>query len=109
MDRKEKLLKEVEKDVVEQEKDKEMLESSDAIPGNEVDPIAAPGVDAMEELDKGWKKDEKEMMISESDEEVDAGLGIEEEEEKGEEPYPEIEEVLDEDPDSIDEEDDMEE
>ena len=63
----------------------------------------------MEELDKGWKKDEKEMMISESDEEVDAGLGIEEEEEKGEEPYPEIEEVLDEDPDSTDEEDDMEE
>jgi hypothetical protein len=95
MKRKEKLLKELEKEVVDQEKEKTDLERGEEFQGKKLDPITAPAVDVAEEMDKEWKHQEKEKQVMDEDDvEVDAGMGIEEEQAAGEEPNPEIEEEL---------------
>ena len=92
---KEKLLKKMEEEVVEQEEEKSELERSEDFQDKKLDVEKAPAVDVMEELDKEWKHQEKEKMVMDgSDMEADAGMGIEEEQAAGEEPYPEIEEEL---------------
>ena len=94
MSEREKKLNELREDVVDQEEDRVELEISDEIPGNEIDPEVAPGVDVAEELEEEWEVQETEREVSESDAEVSEGMNIEKEEDKGEEPYPEIEEEL---------------
>jgi hypothetical protein len=89
-----KLLKDLEKDAVEQEDKRHEIEESDNIEGEELDPEKAPGVETMDEMSQKWKAQEKEREIIEGKPEEDAGSDIEQEEEEGEEPYPEIEEEM---------------
>jgi hypothetical protein len=95
MESKKKLLKELENEVVDQEKEKTELERSEEFQDKDFDPVTAPAVDVAEEMDKEWDHQEKEKkLMDESDSEIDSGMGIEEEQEAGEEPNPEIEEEL---------------
>lgn len=96
MAKKNKLLKDLEKDAVEQEDKRYEVEETDNIEGNELDPEKAPAVEAMDELEDKWGAMEKDKELEETseDEDPDVDSSVDEEEEKGEEPYPEIEEEL---------------
>jgi hypothetical protein len=102
MPKKKKVLKKLERRTVRQEKEKNYLEDSEEITGKKLDKVAAPGVDFEDELKKKWKYQElgREVEEKNPDEESD----IDEEEEAGEEPYPEIEESIKEDADEEEEE-----
>jgi len=105
MEDKEKKLKKLRKEVVDQEEEKAELEISDEIYGNKIDPEAAPGVDMVEEMEDEFEAQETEREVMEDDETFE-GMGIEEEEEEGEEPYPEIEEELNREDETDSEEED---
>ena len=94
MPTKKRLLEEIEKEVVDQEKEKTELEESEEVTGKKLDIIQAPALDVGEELEKEWKHEEKEQELKEETEFTDESLKVEEEEEKGEEPYPEIEKAI---------------
>lgn len=103
MPTKKKLLKELERKVVGQEKEKIDLEESEEITGKKLDEVEAPAVDVEEELKKKWKYEETEREIGEEKQFTNEG-DIEKEEKAGEEPYPEIGEAIKKDADE-DEED----
>ena len=104
MPTKKKILKKVEKQVVEQEKEKTELEESEEFTGKDLDVEKAPAVDVAEELEKKWEHQETERELKEPEVLADEGMDIESKEAAGEEAYPEIEEAIKKDSDEEEEE-----
>ena len=94
MPTKKKLLKEIEKEVVDQDKEKTELEDSEETTGKEIDPVNAPAVDTMEEMKKEWKYEETGREVGEANTYTNEGMDVEEKERTGEDPYPETEESI---------------
>ncbi|MFH1622930.1 MAG: hypothetical protein ABIA12_00190 [Candidatus Aenigmatarchaeota archaeon] len=80
------ILRDVERSVVLQESELTELEDTEKAMGRRLDRVAAPGVDVGEELQKKWKFQERARELDEG-KEAEEGLGIEAEEEAGEEPF----------------------
>lgn len=79
------ILRDVERRVVSQEKELTELEDTEKVMGSKLDRIAAPGVDVGDELQKKWKFQERARELDQG-KEAEEGLGIEAEEEAGEDP-----------------------
>lgn len=103
MPTKKKLLKRLEKQVVNQERGKIELENLEKATGKDIDITKAPAIEVEEELQRKWKEEETEREITEPKEFTSEGLYIEKDEEKGESPYPEIEKSIKMDADEEDE------
>lgn len=109
MPTKKKILKDLEKEVVHQNREKPEIERYEKVSGKELDKTRVPAIDVGERLEKEWKEDEEEREISEPKELINEGMGIEKEEEKGEESYPEIEKAITEEADEEEESEDEQE
>ena len=109
MPKKKILLKKLEKEVVEQEKEGMDVEEEEVLTRKRLDRVTAPGIQVEEKLKKRWKSEETEKEVTEPKEETNEGMGIEKEEEEGEDPYPEIKKVIKEDADEEEEDDGEEE
>lgn len=79
------ILRDVERRVVSQEKELTELEDTEKVMGRPLDKVAAPAVDVAEELQKKWKFQERARELDQG-KEAEEGLGIEAEEEAGEDP-----------------------
>lgn len=107
-----KILKDMEKEVVDQNREKPEIEEYEKVSGKKLDATNAPAIDAGEKLDKEWKDEEKEREIRETNEPqelTNEGMGIEKEEQKGEEAYPEIKKAIKEEADEEEESEEEEE
>lgn len=102
---KRKLLKNLEKEVKNQVKERRELADSEKITGKKLDPTNAPVIAAEEEMDREWKSEEEERELVEPKALTSEGMGIEPKEEKGEEAYPEIEKAIKKDADEDEDED----
>lgn len=100
MPAKKKILKRLEKKVVNQERERFELENSERITRKKLDPVGDPAVDTMEELRKKWKYQETARELGEEGKFTNEG-DVESEEESGQELYPEIENA-EKDPDEED-------
>jgi len=96
------MLRDVERRVVSQESELTELEDTEKVMGRKLDSVAAPGVDVGEEMQKKWKFQERARQLDQG-KEAEEGLGIESDEEAGEDPLepaePEEEEPDEEDTD----------
>lgn len=99
MPKKEKILKEIEKEVVDQGKEGTELENWEKLTGEKLDESRAPAVEAMKKLRNEWKQEETEREIGESKNEIDEPSDIEKEESAGEEPYMETGKIIKEEAD----------
>ena len=79
MAEKKKILEKLEKQVVDQEKEKEELESYEDFTGKQVDVEKAPGVDVSGEMQKRWEHQDTARDLAEDEEVANEGIGIEEE------------------------------
>jgi hypothetical protein len=103
MPKKEKILKDIEKEVVDQDKEGRELENWEKLTGEKLDETRAPAVEAMKKLRNEWKQEETEREIGESDDTTDEPSDIEEKEKAGEEPYLETGKIIKEEADEEDE------
>ena len=104
MPAKRRILKRLEKNVINQEKERLALANSERITRKKLDPVSAPAVETMEELKKKWKYQETGRELGEEGSFTNEG-DVETEEESGQEPYPEIEESMKKEADEEEEED----
>jgi hypothetical protein len=103
MPKKEKILKDIEKEVVEQEKERAELENWEMMTGKKLDETKAPGIEVMKKLKSEWKEEEEERELTESKDEIEEPDEIEEKESAGEEPYMETEKIIKKEADEEDE------
>lgn len=100
------IIRKLENQVVNQEKKEPDIEVYEKVAEKNLDVTKAPGIDAEEKLKENWKHQELEHELKEDEEVTNESLDIEKEEEKGENPYPEIEESIS---NEADEEEEVEE
>jgi hypothetical protein len=102
--KRQKAIKKLERGAVRQLKEPDTVGKFEQKTGEEIDIAVAPGLLLEERLKKRWKGEELEHEIKEEETFTNEPKDIEEEEEKGENPYPEIEEAIKEESDEEDEE-----
>jgi len=81
------ILSELRKSIVSQEDEADEVEDAEKAMGKKLNRLTAPGVDVVNELKKRWKAQEKGREVSESETETNEGLGIEKDEEEGEDAF----------------------
>jgi hypothetical protein len=108
MPTKKKLLNKSEKHVADQNIKPE-IEEYEKTSGKKLNVTRAPAIDVQEKLEKEWTDEEEEREQGESEEFTNEGMGIEKQEEKGEEAYPEIKEAISNEADEEEEEEEAKE